>query len=75
MPAACLYVLLLFIAFAALISYCTRSLASRLAGALALAAAALYSGSLQVSLVDGCDVLQTKHLFRVVLQVTACYHY
>ena len=31
---------------------------------LALAAAALNSGSLQVSLVDGCDVLQIRHLFR-----------
>ena len=58
-----------------LVCNCAGGLASRLAGALALAAAALYSGSLQVSLVDGCDVLQTKHLFRVVLQVTACYHY
>ena len=54
----------LLVVFAALISYCTGSLASRLAGALALAAAALNSGSLQVSLVDGCDVLQIRHLFR-----------
>ena len=49
---------------AALVSYCTGSLASRLAGALALAAAAHNSGRLKVRLVDGCEVLQIRHLFR-----------
>ena len=58
-----------------LISNCAGGLASRLAGALALAAAALYSGSLQVSLVDGCDVLQIRHLFREVLQVMPAIKY
>lgn len=39
------------------------SLASGLAGALALAAASLFGGSLKVSLVDSNNVLQKKHLF------------
>ena len=52
---------------ALLVSYCAGSLASGLAGRLALAAAALGSGSLQVSLVDGCDVLQKEHLFLVIM--------
>ena len=51
---------------ALLVSYCAGSLASRLAGRLALAAAALSSGSLKISLVDGSDVLQKEHLFLVI---------
>ncbi len=54
--------------FAFLVSNSAGGLAGRLAGALALAAAALESGSLQISLVDRCDVLQNEHLFRLELQ-------
>ena len=48
---------------ALLICNSAGSLASGLAGALALAAAALFSGSLQVRLVNCNNVLQKKHLF------------
>ena len=50
----------LLLALALLISNCTRSLASRLAGSLASAAAALSSSLLKVSLIDGLDVLHLK---------------
>ena len=58
MPAACLYVLLLFIAFAALISYCTGSLACRLTGSLAFAAAFKFDGVLQRRAVNRNDVFR-----------------
>ena len=50
----------LLLALALLISNSTRSLASRLAGSLASAAAALSSSLLKVSLIDGLDVLHLK---------------
>jgi hypothetical protein len=50
--------------FALLVSDSARSLAGRLAGRLALAAAALSGGSFQISLVDCCDMLQKEHLFQ-----------
>lgn len=45
---------------ALLVCYCAGSLACRLTGNLALTAAALFSRCLQVSLVDGLDVLHSK---------------
>ena len=45
---------------ALLVRYCAGSLACRLTGSLALAAAALFSRCLQVGLVDGLDVLHSK---------------
>lgn len=56
--------LILLLRLALLVCNCAGGLAGRLAGTLALAAAALYSGSFQISLVNGCDVLQVVHLFR-----------
>ncbi len=53
----------LLYSFALLVSYCAGSLASGLAGRLAVAAAALSSSRLEISLVDSCDVLQKEHLF------------
>ena len=50
----------LLLALALLISNSTCSLASRLAGSLASAAAALSSSLLKVSLIDGLDVLHLK---------------
>ena len=49
--------------FALLVSYCAGCLASRLAGRLAVATAALSSSRLEICLVDSCDVLQKEHLF------------
>ena len=54
--------------FAFLICNRAGGLASGLAGALALAAAALFGGSLQVSLIDSYYVLQWEHLFQYVLR-------
>lgn len=48
--------------FALLVSNCARSLTSRLTGSLALAAAALFSCFLEVSRIDGLDVLHNKIL-------------
>ena len=45
---------------ALLVSYCAGSLASRLTGSLTLTAAALCSRSLQVSCIDGLDVLHSE---------------
>lgn len=53
----------LLYSFALLVSYCAGGLASGLAGRLAVAAAALSSGRLEICLVDSCDVLQKEHLF------------
>lgn len=49
--------------FALLVSYCAGSLAGRLAGGLAVAAAALGSSRLEICLVDSSNVLQKEHLF------------
>ena len=54
--------------FAFLICNRAGGLASGLAGACALAAAALLGGSLQVSLIDSYYVLQWEHLFQYVLR-------
>ena len=48
--------------FALLVSNCARSLASRLTGSLALAAAALFCSLLKVSSIDCLDVLHNKNL-------------
>ena len=48
--------------FALLVSNCAGCLASRLAGSLALAAAALSSSLLKVSLIDSFNVLHRKNL-------------
>lgn len=48
---------------ALLVSYSAGGLAGRLAGGLAVAAAALGSSRLEICLVDSCDVLQKEHLF------------
>lgn len=53
----------LLYSFALLVSYCAGSLASRLAGGLAIAAAALGSSRLEICLVDSSNVLQKEHLF------------
>ena len=62
-PKSALLVLALLYALALLVCNGAGSLAGRLAGACALAAAALYSGSLKVSLIYSRDVLQKEHLF------------
>ncbi len=54
-----------------LVSHRAGCLAGRLAGGLALAAAALFGGSLKISLVDSPDMLQGKHLFLYVLRINA----
>ena len=56
---------------ALLVSHRAGGLACGLAGGLALAAAALFGGSLKVSLVDCLDMLQRKHLFLYVLRINA----
>lgn len=48
--------------FALLVSNCARCLASRLAGSLTLAAAALFSCLLKVCCINGLDVLHNKNL-------------
>ena len=47
---------------ALLVRYCTGSLASRLTGSLTLTAAALFSRLLEVSLIDGLNVLHLSIL-------------
>jgi len=48
---------------ALLVSDSAGGLASRLAGGLALSAAALYAARLESRLIDGFYMLQAKHLF------------
>ena len=57
--------------FAFLVCNSAGSLASRLAGRLALAAAALLGGSLETCLVDRNNVLHWEHLFQICIAVTA----
>lgn len=53
----------LLYSFALLVSHCAGGLAGRLAGGLAVAAAALGSSRLEICLVDSSNVLQKEHLF------------
>ena len=61
---------------ALLVSHRAGGLAGRLAGGLALAAAALFSRRFQISLVDCLYVLQGKHLFLMYIAENRClYNY
>ncbi len=59
------------LSLALLVCNCAGSLAGRLAGSLALAAAALLSGLLEISLIDCLDVL---HVFYPPIDDTVSVH-
>ena len=65
----------LLCALALLICYRAGCFASGLAGACALAAAAVFCGSFQICLIDCYNVLQTEHLFHFYIAIFALFYY